>query len=158
MEKDNGKYYAVLRVRDPNNDLDHEAIMDALKDSVFVVTFTFEDQGGIGSDVKDTLIVKKIAVTDVNEKPVIAGKDTTITISENLENGKEAGRVPAKDPDTVHPNEYAVLTYSIIDENIPFEMKNGSEIIIVTNADTLNYEALKPDTVFSERHLMRHMT
>ena len=116
------------------------------KDTIFNVRVTIQDDDG-----KTAYIDRSINIVDVNERPTIAGKDTTITIPENLEKGQEAGRVPAKDPDVIHPSMYAVLTYKIIDEKVPFEMKNGTEVIIVTNPDTLNYEALKPDTTFKFR-------
>ena len=116
------------------------------KDTIFNVRVTIQDYDG-----KTAYIDRTINIVDVNERPTIAGKDTTITIPENLEKGKEAGRVPATDPDVIHPSMYAVLTYKIIDEKVPFEMKNGTEVIVVTNPDTLNYEALKPDTTFTFR-------
>ena len=114
------------------------------KDTIFNVRVTIQDKDG-----KTAYIDRTINIVDVNERPTIAGK--TITIPENLEKGQEAGRVPATDPDVIHPSMYAVLTYKIIDEKVPFEMKNGTEVIVVTNPDTLNYEALKPDTTFKFR-------
>ena len=113
-----------------------------LIDPSYTVIVTVEDADGL----KDT-IIRVINVLDINEAPVIAGKDTVITIPENLANGDTAGKIPASDPDIKHVYEYGHLEYSILTPNVPFEM--DSNRIMVTNADTLDYESLKPDTVFT---------
>ena len=152
MEKDNGKYYAVVRVIndvDKAKKLDFEEIMKTLKDSVFVVTLTFKDQGGVGSDVKDTSIVKKIAVTDVNEAPSVTGvedlngdykdpkDDFTFYPKEDLVAGGSVGYVHTDDPDVVHLDEFGYREFSLDNpSNYPFEMKDS--LLVLTKK--LDYE------------------
>ena len=138
-KKENGVWRLIVSVKDSSK-LNYENVKDIHELTIFVKDP--DDPAGMGDSIR-----RIIEVVDVNEKPVIAGKDTTITIPENLENGKVAGTIPASDPDTKHVKEYGHLEYFILGNNIPFKMDSNK--IVVTNADTLDYESLKPDTVFT---------
>ena len=111
-------------------------------DPSYTVIVTVKDTDGL----QDT-IIRKINVVDINEAPVFATKDTTIEVKENTPNGTVVGKLPASDPDTKHVKEFGHLEYFIIGNNIPFAMDSNK--IVVTNVDTLDYESLKPDTVFT---------
>ncbi|SHK34464.1 Cadherin domain-containing protein [Fibrobacter sp. UWOV1] len=117
--------------------LNYEAVRDTHK-----VRLTIKDTDNLGDS-----IVRVIYIVDVNEAPVFATKDTTIEVKENTPNGTVVGKLPASDPDTKHVKEFGHLEYFIIGNNIPFTMDSNK--IVVTNVDTLDYESLKPDTVFT---------
>lgn len=117
--------------------LNYEAVRDTHK-----VRLTIKDTDNLGDS-----IVRVIYIVDVNEAPVFATKDTTIEVKENTPNGTVVGKLPAFDPDTKHVKEFGHLEYFIIGNNIPFTMDSNK--IVVTNVDTLDYESLKPDTVFT---------
>ena len=86
----------------------------------------------------DTLI-RKVEVTDVNEVPTV--EDFDKKIEENLPNGTKVGELVAADPDTAKA--FSHLTYTIIEENIPFTL--DSNVIKVADSGKLNYEK---DSVF----------
>ena len=138
IKDDSSKIWLVFAVKDGNL-LDHETA-----DSVYTVIFTVQDENGL----QDT-IIREINLLDVNEAPVIAGKDTVISIPESLANGKVAGSIRVSDPDIKHYREFGHLEYSILSANVPFKMDSNK--IIVTDASRLDYEVLKPDTSFSFR-------
>ncbi|WP_405341726.1 cadherin domain-containing protein [Fibrobacter sp.] len=133
------KYWAVLKVKD---ELDFEAIMAAHGDSVFDVTLTFTDQAGAGLD---TMIAKKIAVTDVNEKPYFTDVGP-FDVKENSEVGTFVGEVIAADDD-IKPK-FNTLYYTIPvnedddpDNDVPFaivDKKSGK--ITVANKEALDFE------------------
>ena len=129
-----GDYILRIQVKDSTK-LDYETVKPSYKVTVMVT-----DDDGLTDSIK-----RVINVLDVNEAPTIENKDD-IVIPENLANGEEAGRVFATDPDIKHVEAFGHLSYRII-EDMPFKMDSNK--IIVTNADTLNYEALKPDTTFT---------
>ena len=132
--------WLVLSVKDSSL-LDYETVKSSYK-----ITLTLKDSGGVAGCNKDT-VIRTINIIDINEAPVLSGKDTTMVIPENLANGEVAGVVPASDPDTKNVKKFGHLEFSILDQNMPFVM--DSNRIVVTNVDTLNYEALKPDTTFT---------
>ena len=133
------KYWAVLKVK---ADIDFEAIMAARNDSVFDVTLTFTDQGGVGLD---TSIAKKIAVTDVNEKPYFTDVGP-FDVKENSAVGTLVGEVKAADDDI--KTKFNTLYYTIPvnedsdpDNDVPFEIKNKkSGKITVSNKEALDFE------------------
>ena len=110
------------------------------------VTLKVTDANGLTATIDRTIIID-----DVNEKPVLAGKDTTITIKENLGNGATVGTIPALDPDIINVAAFAHLEYEILpipgEKDSPFKMESNN--IVVQDVGALNYEALKPDTSFT---------
>ena len=133
------KYWAVLKVK---ADIDFEAIMAARNDSVFDVTLTFTDQQGAGLD---TSIAKKIAVTDVNEKPYFTDVGP-FDVKENSAVGTLVGEVKAADDDI--KTKFNTLYYTIPvnedsdpDNDVPFAIVNKtSGEITVANKEALDFE------------------
>ena len=115
-------------------------------DLTYNVKLTVTDDDGLSASID-----RVINVVDVNEKPTLAGKDTTIVIKENLANGETAGEIPATDPDFLNPDAFAHLEYEIVkiegEKVPPFKMESNK--IVVTDASVLDYEVLKPDTTFT---------
>ena len=143
MVEDNGQWRVVLSVIDGSK-LDYETIK--LSHAVTIYVKDPEDPDGMGDSLR-----RIINIVDVNEKPVLAGKDTVIVIKENLANGKTAGVIPAKDPDVLNPVAFAHLEYEIVKiegEKVP-PFKMVSDNIVVTDESVLDYEVLKPDTTFT---------
>ena len=115
------------------------------KDTIFNVRVTIKDKDG-----KTAYIDRTINIVDVNEKPEFVSADTTISVKENTPNKTVVATLPATDPDIKHVREFGHLDYSIVDrvaKNIPFDMDTNK--IVVTDVKRLDYEALKPDTVFT---------
>ncbi len=143
MVEDNGQWRVVLSVTDSSK-LDYETIK--LSHAVTIYVKDPEDPDGMGDSLR-----RIINIVDVNEKPVLAGKDTVIVIKENLGNGKVAGEIPATDPDVLNPEAFAHLEYEIVkidgEKDPPFEMKSNK--IVVKDESVLDYEVLKPDTTFT---------
>lgn len=120
------------------------------KDTIFNVKLTITDADG-----KTATFNYRIDLVDVNEAPVFASKNTTISVKENTPNGTVVGKLPASDPDTLHVKKYGHLEYSIIDRvanNIPFDMDSNK--IVVTNVKALDYEALQPTAKFTFKVLV----
>ncbi|MDY6388418.1 MAG: cadherin domain-containing protein [Fibrobacter sp.] len=141
--EDNGQWRVVLSVIDGSK-LDYETIK--LSHAVTIYVKDPEDPDGMGDSLR-----RIINIVDVNEKPTLAGKDTTIVIKENLANGETAGIIPATDPDFLNPVAFAHLEYEIkpiTGEKVP-PFKMVSDNIVVTDESVLDYEVLKPDTTFT---------
>ena len=120
------------------------------KDTIFNVRLTVRDNDG-----KTATFDYRIDLVDVNEAPVFASNDTTISVKENTPNGSVVGKLPASDPDTLHVKKFGHLEYSIIDReanNIPFDMDSNK--IVVTNVKALDYEALQPTAMFEFKVLV----
>lgn len=120
------------------------------KDTIFNVKLTITDADG-----KTATFNYRIDLVDVNEAPVFASNDTTISVKENTPNGSVVGKLPASDPDTLHVKKFGHLEYSIIDRvanNIPFDMDSNK--IVVTNVKALDYEALQPTAKFTFKVLV----
>ena len=120
------------------------------KDTIFNVRLTVRDNDG-----KTATFDYRIDLVDVNEAPVFASNDTTISVKENTPNGSVVGKLPASDPDTLHVKKFGHLEYSIIDReanNIPFDMDSNK--IVVTNVKALDYEALQPTATFEFKVLV----
>ena len=120
------------------------------KDTIFNVRLTVRDKDG-----KTATFDYRIDLVDVNEAPVFASNDTTISVKENTPNGSVVGKLPASDPDTLHVEKFGHLEYSIIDReanNIPFDMDSNK--IVVTNVKALDYEALQPTATFEFKVLV----
>ena len=123
---------------------------ETIKDTIYNVRVTIKDKDG-----KTAYIDRTINIVDVNEKPEFVSADTTISVKENTPNKTVVATLPASDPDTKHVREFGHLDYSIIDrvaKNIPFDMDTNK--IVVTDVKRLDYEALKPDTVFTFKVLV----
>ncbi len=120
------------------------------KDTIFNVKLTITDADG-----KTATFNYRIDLVDVNEAPVFASKNTTISVKENTPNGTVVGELPASDPDTLHVQKFGHLEYSIInrvENNIPFDMDSNK--IVVTNVNALDYEALQPTAKFEFKVLV----
>lgn len=87
-------------------------------------------------------IVRVIKIVDENEAP--SAEDFKDVIPENLPNGTVVGTVVASDPDTKNPA-YGTLSYRVVEDGVPFAMKDGGNKIVVTNSAALNYEK---DSIF----------
>jgi len=120
------------------------------KDTIFNVKLTITDADG-----KTATFNYRIDLVDVNEAPVFASKNTTISVKENTPNGTVVGKLPASDPDTLHVQKFGHLEYSIInrvENNIPFDMDSNE--IVVTDVKRLDYEALQPTAKFEFKVLV----
>ena len=115
---------------------------ETIKDTIYNVRVTIKDKDG-----KTAYIDRTINIVDVNEKPEFVSADTTISVKENTPNRTVVATLPATDPDTKHVKKFGHLEYSILTADVPFEM--DSNRVRVTDVKRLDYEALKPDTVFS---------
>ena len=117
---------------------------EILKASYDVKLTVTDVDGGTAS------IDRVINLVDVNEAPVFANADTTISVKENTPDSTVVGKLPASDPDIKNVKKFGHLEYSIIDrvtKNIPFDM--DSNAIIVTDVKALDYEALLPTASFT---------
>ena len=101
---------------------------------------------------KGTLTINRtIAVVDVNERP--ESKDTTFFVQEDIAGGTDVGKLLAWDPDSCstitakacrngsHTYGFNKLVYSIVDEDddLPFEIGQGSGIITLKQGEKLNF-------------------
>ena len=136
------KYWAVLKVK---SDLDFESIMAARNDSVFDVTLTFKDRGGVGDKVENVSIDKKIAVTDVNEAPYFT-EAGPFDVKENSSVGTLVGEVKAADYDTKPAFNTLIYTIPVNedddpDNDVPFAIVDKtSGKITVANKEALDFE------------------
>ena len=102
-------------------------------------------------DKGDLIITRTVVVQDVNEKPV--SKDTAFSVKETIDGGTDVGKLLAWDPDSCstvaakackngsHTYGFNKLVYSIVDEDddLPFEIGQGSGIITLKQGEKLNF-------------------
>jgi len=102
-------------------------------------------------DKGDLIITRTVVVQDVNEKPV--SRDTAFSVKETIDGGTDVGKLLAWDPDSCstvaakackngsHTYGFNKLVYSIVDEDddLPFEIGQGSGIITLKQGEKLNF-------------------
>ena len=112
---------------------------------------SYEVQIVAKGDKGDLIITRTVVVQDVNEKPV--SRDTAFSVKETLEGGASVGKLWASDPDFcstvaakacnngLHTLGFNKLVYSIVDEDddLPFEIGQGSGIITLKQGEKLNF-------------------
>lgn len=125
LVKDAKGYKFTVSVKDGSK-LDYEKINESHR-----IVITVKDDAGL----TDT-IIRVIKVVDVNEPLTV--KNANFNVDENSANGTVVGKMSASDQDTKHPEIFAVLKYSIIEEGTPFKMDSNK--VRVADGSRLNYE------------------
>ena len=106
---------------------------EAVTSATLVVTATDNGNPALSSDATLT-----IAITDVNERPVIA--DQSFTVAENAAVGTVVGTVVSSDVDAGQTRTYAITASAPISGAFAINATTG--VITVVNGALLNYESI----------------
>ena len=130
----------VYSIIDPTNTFkidsltgDVKVIADSTIDYETKATYTVQVVVTDKEGLKDTASIT-IKVKDVNEPPTI--EESVFAVDENSSEGDSVGVVVASDLDTA--SEFRILTYSIIENDVPFVMDSAT--IRVKDSTKLNFE------------------